>query len=143
MCFSPALDLDVRSPMTAKDAPSPESTSPSPGAGQRFSAVRMPIEEPVEDFDAAVEELRQCSSTELHRARTRHRRALESLQNGGYHSLSAKTREHLVGRLRNNLAALNQALDDASAQANGSTETNDDQPSSFSSRFRTLFQGLW
>lgn len=130
--------------MNAKDTPSPESTSPPSGAAQRFSAVRMPIEEPVEDFDAAVDELRQCSSTELRRARKHHRRALESLQNGGYHSLSDATREHLVERLRNNLAALNQALDSsASSPETTYTETDASRSDSFSSRFRALFQELW
>lgn len=130
--------------MNAKDTPSPESTSPPSGAAQRFSAVRMPIEEPVEDFDAAVDKLRQCASTELRRARKHHRRALEALQNGGYHSLSDATREHLVERLRNNLTALNRALDSsASSPETTSTETDASRSDSFSSRFRTFFQGLW
>lgn len=130
--------------MNAKDTPSPESTSPPSGAAQRFSAVRMPIEEPVEDFDTAVEKLRRCTSTELRRARKHHRRALESLQNGGYHSLSDATREHLVERLRNNLAALNQALDASpSSPKNPSKEADGASSDSFSSRFRAFFQGLW
>ncbi len=130
--------------MNAKDTPSPESTSSPSGAVQRFSAVRMPIEEPVEDFDAAVDELRHCSSAELRRARKHHRRALESLRNGGYHSLSDATRDHLVERLHNNLAALNRALDtSASAPENTSTETDAPRSDPFSSRFRAFFQGLW
>lgn len=105
----------------------------------------MPIEEPVEDFEDAVQKLRQCSSTELRRARQHHRRALESLQHGGYSGLSEATREHLVGRLRTNLKALNHALDTTAAASDESPPRSESESSedSFSSRFRTFFQGLW
>lgn len=123
------------------------SDSSSIGSPQRFSAVRMPIEEPVENTDEAVAKLRQCDSTELRRARKHHRRALESLQNGGYSCLSDATRTHLAARLRNNLDALNQALDTSPAPAAPTTESSADESDpdapSISSRFRAFFQGLW
>lgn len=105
----------------------------------------MPIEVPVEDLDEAVEHLRQCSSTELRRARKHHRRALESLRTGGYNSLSEATRRRLADRLRSNLEALNRALAPTSADdgsSEGASSVNG-EARSFSSRFRTLFQGLW
>lgn len=114
------------------------------GSPQRFFAVRMPIEEPVKNTDEAVAKLRQCDSTELRRARKHHRRALESLQNGGYSCLADATRTHLAARLRNNLDALNQALN-TSAAPSDATEEPDPTPDSpsISSRFRAFFQGLW
>jgi len=132
----PSSDTSSNSPSSSSDAPA-----------QRFSAVRMPIEVPVEDREQAVEELRRCSSTELRRARKHHRRALESLRTGGYSNLSDATRRRLADRLRTNLEVLNRALapassgDDASAgRPSGDGETTS---RSFSARFRTLFQGLW
>jgi hypothetical protein len=116
-------------------------TSPSPNTPRRLAAVRLPIDEPIRDADDAVAKLRQCDSTELHRSRKHHRRALESLQNGGYSCLSDRTREDLADRLRENLNALNQVLD-----ANATAEPNYDTSSesaSVSSRFRAFFNGLW
>jgi hypothetical protein len=137
--------------MTSADTPSSESSS-SHEATQRFAAVRMPIEEPVEDITEAVEKLRACDSADLRRAREHHRRALESLENGGYSGLSDATREHLVGRLRTNLKALNQVLDVPSPDSPDCPSTagdidlaedTTDRPDSFSARFRTFFQNLW
>jgi hypothetical protein len=108
----------------------------------------MPIEEPVDDTDEAVAKLRQCDSTELRRARKHHRRALESLRNGGYSCLSDATRTHLAVRLRNNLEALNRALDATVAPAESAGEPASDdaeteEASSISSRFRALLRRLW
>jgi len=108
---------------------------------QRFAAVRLPIEEPVRDVDEAIAKLRQCDSTELRRARKHHRRALTSLQNGGYSCLSDATREHLSNRLRKNLDALNHVLS-VPADAEREYEPSSDA-SSMSSRFRAFFKGLW
>lgn len=106
----------------------------------------MPIEEPVDDLNEAVQELKKCSSTELRRARQHHQRAVEALQNGGYSALSEATRIHLMKRLRNNLEALNRALD-TSGTPHGSTSASQPSeerlPQSFSSRFRAFFEGLW
>ena len=116
-------------------------TSSSPGISQRFAAVRLPIEEPVQDFDEAIAKLKQCDSTELRRARKHHRRALESLRNGGYSCLSDATREHLADRLRKNLNALSHVLDtSASPEPNYEPAS---ESTSISSRFRSLFKGLW
>jgi hypothetical protein len=104
----------------------------------------MPIEEPVGDLDEAVHKLKQCSSTELRRAHQHHRRALESLRQGGYSALSEATRDHLIGRLRHNLKALNRALDaPSSAPAPSDSGDATEEPSSFSSRFRSFYRGLW
>jgi hypothetical protein len=103
----------------------------------------MPIEEPVDDFEDAVRKLRQCDSTELRRARQHHRRALESLRDGGYSGLSGATRKHLEGRLRTNLKALNHALDTPTSDADPSDPPSGTSPDSFSSRFRAFFQALW
>jgi len=130
--------------MNPTDTPSSQSPSSSRDASQRFAAVRMPIEEPVENFADAVQKLKQCHSTDLRRARQHHRRALESLQNGGYSGLSDATREHLVGRLRTNLKALNHVLDTASSSEDPPPSTKtEERADSFSSRFRTFFQSLW
>jgi len=118
-------------------------SSSSLDAPQRFSAVRMPIEEPVEDFEEAVQKLKQCSSTELRRARQHHRRAIESLQQGGYTALSDATRSHLLNRLRHNLKALNHALDATTTSESQTPSDTDEEGGSFSSRFRSFFQGLW
>jgi len=107
----------------------------------------MPIEEPVEDFEDAVQKLRQCNSTELRRSRQHHRRALESLQDGGYNALSEATRDHLTGRLRTNLKALNYVLDatstDSPADSGPHANSAEEDANSFSSRFRAFFQSLW
>jgi hypothetical protein len=129
--------------MKAVDTSSSNSAS-SRNASQGLAAVRMPIDEPVGDLDDAVRKLKQCSSTELRRARQHHRRALESLRQGGYSALSESTRDRLISRLRHNLKALNRALDvpasgsDASPQTDGASED-----ASFASRFRAFFQTLW
>lgn len=121
----------------------------SPSGSQRFSAVRMPVDEPIDDLEDAVQKLKQCSSTELRRARQHHRRALESLQNGGYTSLSDSTRARLTDHLRENLEALNLALEpDDIPSPNGSLQSEEAEstgPSdeSFSSRVKNLIQGLW
>lgn len=129
--------------MSALDTSSPQSP-PSRDTSQRFSAVRLPIEEPVDDFERTVEKLRTCSSTDLRRARQHHRRAIESLQEGGYSALSESTRSRLLARLRSNLKALNHALDTrpsaSDAPAPSDAHTNN---GSFSDRFYTFFQGLW
>jgi hypothetical protein len=136
--------------MNPPDTPSSEPPSSSRDASQRFAAVRMPIEEPVADFADAVQKLQQCDSADLRRARQHHRRALESLQNGGYSGLSDATRKRLVGRLRANLKALNHVLDaSGSADAPSSDEEGESdgeeerRTESISSHFRTLFQALW
>lgn len=129
--------------MNAVDTSSSSSSS-SDNAAQRLAAVRMPIEEPVDDFDEAVQKLKQCSSTELRRARQHHRRALESLRQGGYSALSDSTRDHLMKRLSRNLKALNHALDaTASAPETGEGSDSPKGDSSLSSHFRALFQALW
>lgn len=129
--------------MNAVDTSSSSSSS-SDNASQRLAAVRMPIEEPVDDFDEAVQKLKQCSSTELRRARQHHRRALESLREGGYSALPDSTRDHLMGRLGRNLKALNHALD-ATASPSETDDVSDppEDESSLSSHFRALFQALW
>lgn len=135
--------------MTSTDSsPSDSGRSSADTAAQRFSAVRMPIDGPVDDLEEAVERLRECSSTALRRARTHHRRALESLCTGGYSALSEATRDRLADRLRRNLKALNRALDAASApdrsksEAPLSTPSSESRPS-LASRIRAFVQGLW
>jgi uncharacterized membrane protein YccC len=109
----------------------------------------MPIEGPVDDLEEAVERLRQCPSTALRRARTHHRRALESLRNGGYSALSEATRDRLADRLRRNLDALNRALDTApSSESSEEPEANapsrsTESSSSLSARLRSFLRGLW
>lgn len=115
-------------------------TSASIGPTQRFAAVRMPLEEPVDSFSEAVQQLQTCDSTELRRARKHHRRALASLQDGGYDNLPEATRRDLTDRLRNNLAALNEALE---ASTNVASESSDTDASSVSDRFRAFFRGFW
>lgn len=129
--------------MNAVDTSTPNSAS-SRDASRRFAAVRLPIEEPIGDLDEAVRKLKECSSTELRRARQHHRRALESLGQGGYSALSDSTRDHLIGRLRHNLKALNRALD-APSSAPDTSDPSDatEEETSFSSRFRAFFRGLW
>lgn len=117
-------------------------TSSSPKTVQRFAAtVRLPIEEPVQDVDEAIAKLEQCDSTELRRAHKHHRRALESLRNGGYSGLSDATREHLADRLRKNLNALNHVLDTTTADAPNYEASS--ESTSISSRLRAFFKGLW
>lgn len=129
--------------MSAVDASSPDTPS-SHDATQQFTAVRMPIEEPIDGREEALQKLKGCSHTELHRARKRHRRALESLENGGYSSLPDDTRERLRGQLRGNLDILNHALDSAHSEP---VETEETQPESaetaFLDRLRTVLQNLW
>lgn len=109
---------------------SPDTTSAaapsSADTTDTFYAVRMPIEQPVSDFEEAVRKLKQCTLHELRRARRHHSRALESLHNGGYDALSEDTRERLVERLQTDLKALNQALDevDTSNEATDRSETS-------------------
>lgn len=129
--------------MKSPDTSSPDTPSTSPDPSQRLAAVRMPIEEPVEGFEDAVQKLRQCSSTELRRARQHHRRALESLRDGGYNALSKATRAHLTGRLRTNLKALNHVLDATPADSSADAASAEEDADSFSSRFRAFFQSLW
>lgn len=100
----------------------------------------MPLEEPVDSFREAVQQLQTCDSTELRRARKHHRRALSSLQDGGYDNLPATTRRDLTDRLRNNLEALNEALQ---ASNNAASDTPDPEAASMSDRFRAFFRGLW
>lgn len=115
-----------------------------PDTSQRFAAVRMPLEEPVDDFEEAVQELQQCPSTELRDARDRHRRALAALRDEGYNGLSDATREHLEGHLRTNLKALNRALDRVSPdETEAPTDPVEENGDSFYSRLRTFFQTLW
>lgn len=97
----------------------------------------MPIEGPVEDTEAAVEQLQQCSSTELRRARTHHRRALASLENGGYNNLSDATRERLSDQLRSNLEALNRAL------ATGTDDNSPPESPTPEGDAPSLFTRLW
>lgn len=126
------------------------STDSSPSANtaaQRFFAVRMPIDGPVDDLEETVERLRQCSSTALRRARAHHRRALEALRTGGYSALSEATRDRLADRLRSNLKALNRALDPSSSpesasEAPASSPSSESSPS-LSARVRSFFQRLW
>jgi hypothetical protein len=134
--------------MQSTDTSSPDSSSPCPGASaRRFSALRLPLEGPVENMEAAVERLRQCSSTELRRARSRHRRALESLQNGGYSTLSDATRERLTHQLRSNLEALNRALSawspEDSPAASAGTKAEAEPWSALFSRVRAFVARLW
>lgn len=131
--------------MNASQSTSSESGTAPQHHVQRFSAVRMPLEEPVDSFAEAVEKLQACSSTELRRARQHHRRALEALRDGGYSALSENTRNNLVSQLQSNLRALNQAIDATSGGDPSAEEGTTDAPAgdSFSSRFRALFQGLW
>lgn len=103
----------------------------------------MPLERPVEEFSEAVEQLKNCDSTELRRARKHHRRALSSLQDGGYDGLPETTRRDLTDRLRNNLAALNEALEASSGETSTAASGDTDARSSVSDRFRSFFRGLW
>ena len=135
--------------MTPPSDTAPESMTSSRSGSQRFSAVRMPVDEPIDDLEDAVQKLKQCSSTELHRARQHHRRALESLQNGGYTALSDSTRARLIDHLRDNLEALNLALEpDDVPSSNGSPQTetadqNKDSDTSFSLRIQNFLESLW
>lgn len=134
------------SSMTSPDSSASSSKTAAETAAQRFSAVRMPIDVPVDDMEEAVERLRECSSTALRRARKHHRRALESLRTGGYSALSDSTRDRLADRLRNNLKALNRALEpSSSAEASGADAPtpSSDSSGAVSARFRTFVQGLW
>lgn len=125
-------------PMPAVDTSDRQSSSSAP-ITERFTAVQMPIDEPIENFDEAVEELRKCPKNELRRARQHHRRALESLKNGGYNALSDETREELINHLNDNLRALNRALTPRS------TESTDRSPegNSFISRLREMVPAVW
>lgn len=104
----------------------------------------MPIEEPIDNVEEAVQKLQKCSSTELRRARQRHRRALESLRQGGYTALSESTKTQLIEHLRRNLKALNDALDPASSSddlvGQGTTERH---AKWLSFGFRNFFRQLW
>lgn len=125
--------------MPAVDTPAPDSSSASPST-QQLTAVQMPIEGPVDDLEAAVQKLKCCPAPELRRAREHHRRALESLNNGGYTSLSESTRNDLIGHLRQNITALNRAL--ASDSTNTSAEVSTSS-SPLWPRLREVFQTLW
>lgn len=122
--------------MPAVDTSRPQSSSQ---LAERFTAVQMPIEGPVDDLDEAVQKLDKCSTTELRRARQHHRRALESLRTGGYTALSDKTRNQLVDHLQNNLTALNRALEAAST---GQTETSS-REGSLISRLGEAVRSVW
>lgn len=100
----------------------------------------MPIEGPVDDLESAVQKLKCCSTTELRRARQHHRRALESLKNGGYTSLSESTRDDLITHLRQNVTALNRALESDSPSRSAGTTTSSPP---FWARLREIFQMLW
>lgn len=107
----------------------------------------MPIDGPVTNPQEAAEKLRQCSVEELKRARRHHRRALKSLQNGGYGALSDGTRDDLIERLRTELEALNQALNEPNQTPDESTtgresDGTSDRPLSFVS-LRSLTNWLW
>jgi hypothetical protein len=108
----------------------------------------MPIDVPVDDTEEAVERLQRCSSAALRRARKHHRRALESLDTGGYSALSEATRDRLAARLRKNLKALNRALESASCAETSGSETDASSPCSDSSRsvsarVRAFVRGFW
>jgi len=150
LVFSDSRSRKSLPPMHSTHTSSAESSSPRPAAwARRIAAARMPIEEPLENTEAAVEKLRQCPSTELRRARTHHRRVLTSLQNGGYSTLSDATRERLADQLRRNLEALNRALaSDADEKAPASTmppggTDEEDALASLGSRLRALLERLW
>ena len=134
--------------MTSPDSSSSSPRTTSKAAARRFSAVRMPIDVPVDDMEEAVERLQQCSSAALRRARKDHRRALESLRTGGYSALSEATRDRLAARLRKNLKALNRALEPATSTEASGSETAASAPStdsseSVSARIRAFVRGLW
>jgi len=129
--------------MNALEMSSPQTdASSSRDASQRGSTVRLPIGEPLDDLEEAVGKLKSCSSTELRRARRHHRRAIESLQEGGYSALSEATRDHLLSRLRTRLKALNQVLDTSNGSDDSGSDSADTRDS-FSSRVGAFFQGLW
>ncbi len=129
--------------MNASDATFSRSTTSCDGSKQ-FSAVRLPIEEPIDDFEDAVENLKACSPTELRRAYRHHRRAIEALQEGGYNALSEATRNDLLAHLRCNLKALNEALDATARSPSDSMSSDAEDPGdSLSSRARSFVQGLW
>lgn len=127
--------------MSPTDISSPSASSSSANRSQRVSAVRMPIDEPIDDLDDAVAQLRECSSTELRRARKHHRRALTALQNGGYRCLPDATRDRLAARLQTHLDALNRALTPMDA-SDAPAEPADDTAALWS-RVRAFFRGLW
>jgi hypothetical protein len=144
--YTAAFSLTVSyTTMNALDRSSHQSRAASRDASKRFSAVRLPIEEAVEDVEDAVEKLEEtCSPTELCRAREHHRRAIESLQEGGYSALPEDTREDLLAHLRRNLKAVNQALasmDGGSADADSAGTSENDE--SLPARLRTFVRGLW
>jgi len=131
--------------MNALDTSSSQSSAASRDASQRFAAARLPVEEPVDDVGDAVKKLNMCTSTELHRARQHHRRAIESLQDGGYSALPEDTREDLLSHLRRNLKALNQALDGRPSSSDASStasETTEDADTLFD-HVRAFFRRLW
>lgn len=119
---------------------SPSSSDPS----RPFATVRMPIEEPIENVEDAVQKLQQCSSTELRRARQHHRRALESLRQGGYTALSESTKTRLIEHLRKNLKALNDALDPSSSSDHVTDQgSTNGSAKSLSFRVRDFLRQLW
>lgn len=93
------------------------------------ASVQFPLDEPVSDLEEAVPKLTECSEVELQRARKHHRRAVQALRDGAYGALSARTREQLLKRLRQNLEALNVAL-----RSKRSSETNANSQRSSSSQ---------
>lgn len=134
--------------MTPPSDTSVQSTSSSRSGPQSFAAVRMPVEVSGDDLETAVRKLKQCSTTELHRARQHHRRAIESLKNGGYSALSESTRNRLTSHLQENLEALNLALDLNDTSPDGpsdpeETEQTKDSEASLSGRVKTFVRGLW
>jgi len=128
--------------MNALDTSFSQSRSATHGASQQFTAVRLPIEETVDEDEEVVEKLKTCSPTELRRARQHHRRAIESLQEGGYSALPDDTRKELLAHLRSNLEALNHALSTGASDAAGS-ESADASDDSILPRLRAFVQGLW
>ena len=118
---------------------SPPSASSSTSSLPQDAAAPLPIETRPDDPDELVQALRGCSPNELRRARRHHRRALKALTNGRYNALSDQTRERLIGRLREDLTALNQAL------AASSTNPADDAPTppNRSSGLWSFLKELW
>lgn len=129
--------------MSSPDTSSYQSQSSS-DPSRPFATVRMPIEEPIENVEDAVQKLQQCSSTELRRARQHHRRALESLRQGGYTALSESTKTRLIEHLRRNLKALNDALDPSSSSDHVTDQgSTNGTAKSLSFRVRDFLRQLW
>lgn len=109
MRTSDSLNTGPGTSSSSSDRSQPEADAP-PRPGDSRYAVRMPIDGDVDTVEEAVSELRKCDPSDLRRARRHHRRALKALENGLYGAINEETRNQLVGRLRSDLEALNQAL---------------------------------